>query len=768
MTESLSSQHTANLPEVLRELGLSLVVSTYQAGQIIIIREHNGHVNTHYTPMERPMGMAHQENKLAIGSAYQLVEYFNMPAAAPKVEPENTHDACYVPRRVHFTGDIDIHEMEYGDEGLWLVNTKMSCLCTLDNNHSVVPRWRPSFVSAYDLNDRCHLNGVALRDGKPAYVTALGETDTGGGWRSNKADGGLMINVAESEIIARGLSMPHSPRWHMEKLWYLESGNGELATLNPNNGKRETIAELPGFTRGLCFAGRYAFVGLSQVRETAVFAGLPLTQREQNRQCGVWMVDTYNVNIIAFITFTGGVEEIFSVQLLPARMPALLNLTDPMVRSTYSLPSAALKEVAAADPINALHDQALKAYAERSFDQAIELFERIVEQKPDFDQARFHLGITLVDAERWDQAIEVLKRVVEQNPKHAEAFNSMGLAYCSQQQWQDALQAFDLSIAADQSFARAQFNRSIVLFKLEDYAAGWQAYEWRWQLPEFTPFRCQQPQWKGEDISDKTLLVYTEQGAGDAIQFARYLPEVARRCKKLIVVCTDVLRDLFAGIEGVAEVRLPGNLPADLFDVYCPIMSLGQILSVSIDKSGDTFPYLSVPAHVSVPELATTGSRKVGLCWRGSPGHKNNHHRSCPLDAMLKLTEIQNIDFHGLNINLNDQERKLLAEHQVANLDHELTGFARTAAYLKQLDLIITVDTVTAHLAAAFNIPTWLLLNTNPDWRWQLEGDITPWYPSMSLFRQAQEDDWAALIEQVRLTLQQTPPRNLSVNGESE
>ncbi len=753
MAESLSSQHTANLPDILKELSLSLIVSTYQAGQVIIIREQNGHINTHHTPMERPMGMAHQENRLVIGGAYQLVEYFNMPAASSKVEPVDTHDACYVPRRVHFTGDIDVHEMEYGHNELWLVNTKMSCLCTLDNNYSVVPRWRPMFISAYDLNDRCHLNGLALKDGKPAYVTALGETDTGGGWRSNKADGGLMINVADNQVIARGLSMPHSPRWHMEKLWYLESGNGELATLNLKTGGRETIVELPGFTRGLCFAGRYAFVGLSQVRETSVFAGLPLTQREQNRQCGVWMVDTYQGTVIAFITFTGDVEEIFSVQLLPCRMPALLNLDDPMVRSTYSLPETALKEVAAADPINAIHDQALKAYAEKNFSQAVELFEQILEQKPDFDQARFHLGVTLVNAERWDQAIDVLNQVIAENPKHAEAYNSLGLAYYGKQRWSDALQAFDQSIAADQFFARAQFNRSIVLFKLGDYPAGWRAYEWRWQLPEFIPLRCQQPQWQGEDISDKTLLVYTEQGAGDAIQFVRYLPEVAGRCKKLIVICTDVLRDLFVGINGVDEVRLPGNLPSDLFDVYCPIMSLGQILTISLTNPGDRFPYLVLPSHISVPELENTGNKKVGLCWRGSAGHKKNHHRSCPLEVMLNLTRVADVDFYGFNIDLNQQEQKLLADNHVTDLDHKLTGFARTAAYLKQLDLIITVDTVTAHLAGAFNIPTWVLLNTNPDWRWNLEGDTTVWYPSVRLFRLVKEDDWRELIARIKSIL---------------
>ena len=750
MVESLSSQHTANLPEILNQLGLSIIVSTYQAGQVIIIREKDGLLNTHYTPMERPMGMAHQENKLAIGGAFQLIEYFNMPAAAPKVAPADSHDACYVPRRVHFTGDIDIHEMEYGEEGLWLINTRMSCLCTLDNAYSIVPRWRPHFVSAYDLSDRCHLNGMTLKEGKPAYITALGNTDFGGGWRSNKVDGGLMMNVANNEIIAEGLSMPHSPRWYKEKLWYLESGNGELATLNPKTGQRETIVELPGFTRGICFAGQYAFIGLSQVRETAVFAGLPLTQREQNRQCGVWMVDTVTGNIIAFISFTGDVEEVFSVQLLPARMPALLNLNDPMVRNTYSLPDAALKEVAQADPIHAIHDQALKASAEKNYDQAIELFKTILEQKPEFKQADFHLGATYVSAEYWDDAIDTLNKVVSKNPQHAEAFNSLGLAYCGKQLWNDALNAFDQSIEADKLFARAQFNRSIVLFNLADYPSAWTAYEWRWQLPEFTPFRCEQPQWQGEDISDKNLLVYTEQGSGDAIQFSRYLPQVAQRCKKLILVCPESLRDLFSGIEEVTEVRLPGNLPADLFDVYCPIMSLGKVLQISLDSAGDQFPYISIPSYVSVPRLGKTGNKKIGLCWRGSPGHKDDKHRSCPAEEMVKLSDVQGVDFYALNIGLSKDERNLLADHNITTLDHELTGFARTGAYINQLDRVITVDTVTAHLAGALNIPTWLLLNTNPDWRWQLTGEQSPWYTSMTLYRQIRQDDWHEIIERIK------------------
>lgn len=756
MTTALSSKHTDNLPRVLKQLGVSIIVTTYQAGQLIIIREVDGNINTHYTPMERPMGLTQSGSRLAVGAAYQLIEFYNVPDAGQKIQDSSHYDACYVPRSVHYTGDIDIHEMAYGQEGLWVINTKMSCLCTIDNENSFTPQWRPPFVSAYDLTDRCHLNGLALKDGKPIYVTALGETDTGGGWRLNKAHGGLMMDIANNGIVGRGLSMPHSPRWYMNKLWFLESGNGSLALLNPETGEKETIVELPGFTRGLSFVGRYAFIGLSQVRETAVFAGLPLTERESTRNCGVWIIDIETRQTVGFLTFVGDIKEIFSVELLPSRQPTLLATNDPLVRTTYALPEAALKEVVPPEAHLLVHEQALQAYSQKNFKQAIKLLKEIIHQKPDFLPARFHSGVIYVDDEQWEKAIEVLNDLVTRDPKNAEALNSLGMAYCGLQHWQEALDAFDRSIGVDHGFARAQFNRSIVLFKLNDYSAGWRAYEWRWQLPEFTPFRCPQPQWMGEDISNKTLLVFTEQGSGDAIQMMRFIPEVSKLCKKLILVCPESLKDLLRSVPGIDELRLPGNLPADLFDVYTPIMSLGRLLNINLSNCGKTFPYLAVPDHITVPPLPGNRAIKVGLCWRGSPSHKNDHHRSCSLDRFLSLTdEKKDIDFFALNINVTGDERKQLENNDVYNLDHELSGFARTAAYFQQLDLVISVDTVSGHLAGALNIPTWLLLSSNPDWRWGLKGDSTPWYPSIQIFRQQSSDDWQKLLGEVCKKLQQ-------------
>jgi uncharacterized protein (TIGR03032 family) len=270
-----------------------------------------------------------------------------MPAAAVHLPEKDAHDAVYVPRQKHITGDIDIHEMAFdGDNRLWFVNTRFSCLCVRDFDHSFVPMWRPPFVSAYAPEDRCHLNGLAMRDGKPRYVTMLGQTDSKGGWRENKRNGGLLMDISDNRIIATGLSMPHSPRWYRDTLWVLESGEGSLAKVDMASGKLEHVCKLPGFTRGLDFVGHYAFIGLSQVRESAIFSGLPLTERDEPRQCGVWVVDIRNGETVAFLRFEGSVQEIFSVQALPGiRFPEVLEDDHNLVSTCYALPDEALKQV---------------------------------------------------------------------------------------------------------------------------------------------------------------------------------------------------------------------------------------------------------------------------------------------------------------------------------------------------------------------------------------------------------------------------------------
>ena len=350
-TVDLRSVHTSNLPELFQQLQISLIVSTYQAGKAIVVRNDNGTLNTHFRTFTKPMGICADQTKLTIGGANTVWEYRNMPAVAKKLDPPGKHDACYMPRRIHVTGDIDIHELarDANDE-LWVVNTRFCCLCTLDPDHSFYPRWRPSFVTALAPEDRCHLNGIAMVDGHPKYVTALGETDTLGGWRANKARGGVLIDVDSNEILLRGLSMPHSPRWYQGKLWLLESGEGSLAQVDLEHQSWRTVAQLPGFTRGIDFLGPLAFIGLSQVRESAVFSGIPLVERAPERSCGVWVVNIETGQFVGFLRFEAGVQEIFAVQVLHGmRFPELLEWTDERLGSSYVLPDEALADVVLAN-----------------------------------------------------------------------------------------------------------------------------------------------------------------------------------------------------------------------------------------------------------------------------------------------------------------------------------------------------------------------------------------------------------------------------------
>ncbi len=291
------------------------------------------------------MGMATGPGLLSLGITQGILEFRDMKTLARKLEPAGKHDACYVPRHGHETGYVDVHEMAYAGDELWFVNTHFSCLCTLDRANSFVPRWRPPFVSALAPSDRCHLNGLALVDGRPRYVTAMGTTDAKEAWRENKANGGIVMDVDSGKIIASGLSMPHSPRWYQDRLWVLESGDGSIGTVDLSSGRYKPVVRLDGFTRGLALHGPLAFVGLSQVRETATFSGLPLTERLTERICGISVVHLERGEEIAFVRFEDAVQEIFSVVVLPHHFPEILEPSDERLASTYELPDEVMPDV---------------------------------------------------------------------------------------------------------------------------------------------------------------------------------------------------------------------------------------------------------------------------------------------------------------------------------------------------------------------------------------------------------------------------------------
>jgi uncharacterized protein (TIGR03032 family) len=331
---------TVSFAALLKQLGVSLLVTTYQANKLLVVREEQGGLSTLVRTIDQPMGLAVDGRRLALGTRTQIWLLRNAPDIAPRIEPAGLHDGCFLPRSCHVTGDIRGHEIAWAGDELWIVNTRFSCLCTLHPDYSFVPRWRPPFTTALAAEDRCHLNGLAMVDAKPKYVSALGETDTRGGWRADKAKGGCLIDVPSGEVVARGLSMPHSPRPHEGRLWLLESGRGRLLLVDPATGRRETVAELPGFTRGLAIHGPHAFIGLSKIRETNTFGGLPIAERLGELKCGVAVVDIGRGQVVGLLEFQTAVDEIFAVQVLPGlRFPEVIGFQQEAIQHTFVVPS---------------------------------------------------------------------------------------------------------------------------------------------------------------------------------------------------------------------------------------------------------------------------------------------------------------------------------------------------------------------------------------------------------------------------------------------
>jgi uncharacterized protein (TIGR03032 family) len=323
-TREVRHEYTLNLPRILEHLGASLLVSTYQAGKLVVVGVGSGGLELSYHNFETAMGIAVRPGQVAVGARAAIWFLSNDSNIARQIEPAGEHDACFLARSARVTGEIQGHEMAWVGEELWVVNTAFSCLCTLDERHSFAPRWKPKFVSALVAEDRCHLNGLACVDGRAKLVTALAETDTAGGWRPSKATTGCLIDVESGETLVRGLAMPHSPRVHQGTTWLLDSGRGRLVVADTEGGTVTTVIELPGYTRGLAMIDTFAFVGLSRIRETSTFGGLPIAVDRESLKCGVAVVDLVSGRQMAFLEFHTGVEEIFDIQLLPGvRSPVM-------------------------------------------------------------------------------------------------------------------------------------------------------------------------------------------------------------------------------------------------------------------------------------------------------------------------------------------------------------------------------------------------------------------------------------------------------------
>ena len=325
----------------LCEQNLSLGFTTYQTNRLFFLgSQANGHLKLNERLFDKPMGLYLAGKSLYMTTRYQLWHFDNFLGNGEKYKE---CDRLYVPRTAYTTGDVNAHEVVLDDAGkLIFVNTDFSCLATLSPDYNFVPIWQPPFISKLVAEDRCHLNGLAMVEGKPAYVTACSTTDTAAGWRNHRHDGGVVIDVTQNEIIATGLSMPHSPRWYQGKLWLLNSGTGELGYIEDR--QFHPITFCPGFVRGLAFWQNFAFVGLSQLR-SQTFTGLTLENRlnsQGNRpQCGLMVIDLQTGTALHWLYFQGVIEELFDVAVLPGVLqPQAIGLQSDEIQRLVTFPNS--------------------------------------------------------------------------------------------------------------------------------------------------------------------------------------------------------------------------------------------------------------------------------------------------------------------------------------------------------------------------------------------------------------------------------------------
>lgn len=390
-------------------------------------------------------------------------------------------------------------------------------------------------------------------------------------------------------------------------------------------------------------------------------------------------------------------------------------------------------------------------------DEAIAHYEKIIALEPSFAGAYVNYGNALQALNRPNDALVHYRRAIAINPRYVDAYSNMGHALYALNRHEEALGWFARATAVDPQHPDAHWNEALTRLALGEFETGWRKYEWRWRNPTLGLVQrtMQVPTWLGqEDIAGKTILIHAEQGFGDALQFARYVPLVARRGARIIFEVHPPLVSLLAGLAGVAVICAHGDaLPP--FDRHCPLMSLPLALGTAGTwEIPSHTPYIASPTgrfDKWCKRLPQDGRPRIGIVWRGNPAHKNDRNRSLSLDIVCPLLCDAGQHFIALQKDIDRKEAAVLASFEnVTILGATLKDFADTAAVVAQLDLVITADTAVAHLAGTMGKPVWILLPFAADWRWLVGREDSPWYPSARLFRQPTIGDWHSVVARVR------------------
>ncbi len=392
-------------------------------------------------------------------------------------------------------------------------------------------------------------------------------------------------------------------------------------------------------------------------------------------------------------------------------------------------------------------------------EEAVAACRQAIRFKPELAEAHCNLGGALEVQGKHDEAVAACHQAIRLNPDYAEAFFNRGNALKELGRLDEALTSYDKALALKPDYAQAHWNRSLLRLLKGDFERGWAESEWRWNNASLglSKRNFTQPLWLGaESIDGRTMLLHHEQGLGDAIQFCRYAPLLAARGARVILEVEEPLKQLMSGLAGVSHCVSKGEALPD-FDLHCPLLSLPLAFGTRLETIPSTTPYLHAPARGQDWEarLGPKNRPRIGLVWSGNPRHRDDRKRSIELKALSPLFDVA-ATFVSLQKDLRAGDEATLAERgDIIRLGPSLESFADTAALISQLDLVISVDTSVAHLAGALGRPVWVLLPFVPDWRWLLDRDDSPWYPTARLFRQTGSRDWRGVVERVRAALHQ-------------
>jgi tetratricopeptide (TPR) repeat protein/glycosyltransferase involved in cell wall biosynthesis len=397
--------------------------------------------------------------------------------------------------------------------------------------------------------------------------------------------------------------------------------------------------------------------------------------------------------------------------------------------------------------------------ATNQLEEAKRLYCLSIEIEPDSAAGHYHLGNLFLEMHQFDRASVSLETAISLQPNYVEALNNLGTVLEANHELDRAISFYTQAISCDRNCAKSHFNLSLALLLTGDLPRGFAEYEWRWQTDQAKKIQWlnfDRPIWDGSDLNGQTILLRCEQGLGDAIQFVRYAAIVQQKGGKVIISCYQELKRLFKQIPGIEQVAVRMEELPD-FQVQAPLMSLPQILGTTLDNIPANVPYLAAPPNWQF-SLNSDGNFKVGIVWAGSSEHLKDFQRSSDLSYFLKLLDIPGVSFYSLQKEVSVADRILLNQTSAIDLSDNLNDFADTAAVISQLDLVISVDTAVAHLAGALGKPVWILLSFMPDWRWMLEREDSPWYPTARLFRQSKAGDWDGVGDRLKTALQELIP----------